>query len=161
MRGSAQHSCGQRQLMVCRRDVRFDVVLNNLVARAMTTGPIFLRSDGTLWRRVVYIEDISCAFLAALHVRDRRPYRVNFSRIANVLPEFLPYRTLDREPISYTRALLPRGSQSGILRGLAITGQHLLRHSRPLVYLVGIYVHFWRQQNAALHGLSLLDWGIR
>jgi nucleoside-diphosphate-sugar epimerase len=45
---------------------RFDVVLNNLVAWAVTTGRIHLKSDGTPWRPLVHIEDISRAFLAAL-----------------------------------------------------------------------------------------------
>lgn len=45
---------------------RFDIVLNNLVAWAFTTGKIHLKSDGTPWRPIVHIEDISRAFLAAL-----------------------------------------------------------------------------------------------
>jgi nucleoside-diphosphate-sugar epimerase len=45
---------------------RFDVVLNNLVAWAFTTGKIHLKSDGTPWRPIVHIEDISRAFVAAL-----------------------------------------------------------------------------------------------
>jgi nucleoside-diphosphate-sugar epimerase len=46
--------------------LRFDLVLNNLVAWAFTTGRIYLKSDGTPWRPIVHIEDISRAFLAAL-----------------------------------------------------------------------------------------------
>ncbi len=46
--------------------LRFDIVLNNLVAWAVTTGRIHLKSDGTPWRPLVHIEDISRAFLAAL-----------------------------------------------------------------------------------------------
>lgn len=46
--------------------IRFDLVLNNLVAWAMTTGKIFMKSDGTPWRPIVHIEDISRAFLAVL-----------------------------------------------------------------------------------------------
>jgi nucleoside-diphosphate-sugar epimerase len=45
---------------------RFDIVLNNLVAWAVTTGRIHLKSDGTPWRPLVHIEDISAAFLAVL-----------------------------------------------------------------------------------------------
>lgn len=45
---------------------RFDIVLNNLVAWAVTEGTILLKSDGTPWRPIVHIEDISRAFLAAL-----------------------------------------------------------------------------------------------
>jgi nucleoside-diphosphate-sugar epimerase len=46
--------------------LRFDIVLNNLVAWAFTTGRIHLKSDGTPWRPIVHIEDISRAFIAAL-----------------------------------------------------------------------------------------------
>lgn len=46
--------------------LRFDLVLNNLVAWACTTGRIYLKSDGSPWRPIVHIEDISRAFLAVL-----------------------------------------------------------------------------------------------
>jgi nucleoside-diphosphate-sugar epimerase len=46
--------------------LRFDIVLNNLVAWAVTQGVIMLKSDGTPWRPIVHIEDISRAFIAAL-----------------------------------------------------------------------------------------------
>lgn len=46
--------------------LRFDLVLNNLVAWAFTTGEVHLKSDGTPWRPLVHIEDISRAFLAVL-----------------------------------------------------------------------------------------------
>ena len=45
---------------------RFDLVLNNLVAWAIATGRVFIKSDGTPWRPIVHIEDISAAFLAVL-----------------------------------------------------------------------------------------------
>ena len=114
--------------------IRFDIVLNNLVAWAVTTGKIYLKSDGSPWRPIVHIEDISRAFIAALEapeelVRnqafnvgqtahnyrirdiaeivadvvpgcrlefapdaspDTRSYRVNFDKIARVLPAFKP-----------------------------------------------------------------------
>jgi nucleoside-diphosphate-sugar epimerase len=47
--------------------LRFDLVLNNLVAWAFTTGKVYLKSDGTPWRPIVHIEDISRAFIAVLH----------------------------------------------------------------------------------------------
>jgi nucleoside-diphosphate-sugar epimerase len=46
--------------------LRFDLVLNNLVAWAFTKGRVHIKSDGTPWRPIVHIEDISRAFLAAL-----------------------------------------------------------------------------------------------
>jgi len=47
--------------------LRFDLVLNNLVGWAFTTGRVFLKSDGSAWRPIVHIADISRAFIAALH----------------------------------------------------------------------------------------------
>jgi hypothetical protein len=47
--------------------LRGDLVVNNLVGFAYTTGEVFIKSDGTPWRPLVHIEDISRAFLAALH----------------------------------------------------------------------------------------------
>ncbi len=46
--------------------LRFDLVLNNLVAWAYTTGKVLLKSDGTAWRPIVHIQDISRAFIAVL-----------------------------------------------------------------------------------------------
>ncbi len=114
--------------------LRFDLVLNNLVAWAFTTGLVYLKSDGTPWRPIVHIEDIARAFIAILdaprelvhdqafnvgrtdanyRIRelaeivaetvpgsrvefaedagpDKRNYRVNCDRIAQVLPDFQP-----------------------------------------------------------------------
>ena len=39
--------------------LRFDIVLNNLVAWAVTKKLIYLKSDGSPWRPIVHIEDIS------------------------------------------------------------------------------------------------------
>lgn len=46
--------------------LRADVVLNNLVGYAFTTGEILILSDGTPWRPIVHAEDIARAFLAVL-----------------------------------------------------------------------------------------------
>jgi nucleoside-diphosphate-sugar epimerase len=48
--------------------LRFDLVLNNLVAWAYTTGKVRLKSDGLPWRPLVSIEDIADAAIAALEV---------------------------------------------------------------------------------------------
>jgi len=114
--------------------LRFDIVLNNLVAWAFSTGKVLIKSDGTPWRPIIHIEDISRAFIAALNAPreaihnqafnvgrndqnyrireiadivkdtvpgckieyaqdagpDKRSYRVDFSKIAEKLPEFQP-----------------------------------------------------------------------
>jgi nucleoside-diphosphate-sugar epimerase len=58
---------------------RFDIVLNNLVAWAFTTGKIHLKSDGTPWRPIVHIEDISRAFIAALEAPAERVFNEAFN----------------------------------------------------------------------------------
>jgi nucleoside-diphosphate-sugar epimerase len=46
--------------------LRADLVVNNLTGSAILTGEILIKSDGTPWRPLVHIEDISRAFLALL-----------------------------------------------------------------------------------------------
>lgn len=46
--------------------LRFDLVLNNLVAWAFASGRVHMKSDGSPWRPLVHIEDISRAFVAIL-----------------------------------------------------------------------------------------------
>jgi nucleoside-diphosphate-sugar epimerase len=46
--------------------LRGDIVLNNLTAWAYTTGKILIMSDGTPWRPIAHVEDISQAFLLCL-----------------------------------------------------------------------------------------------
>lgn len=49
--------------------IRWDLVLNNLTAHAMTSGKIYMKSDGTPWRAIVHIEDISRAFTAVAEAK--------------------------------------------------------------------------------------------
>lgn len=46
--------------------LRADIVVNNLTGTAFTRGEVRLQSDGSPWRPLVHIEDISRACLAAL-----------------------------------------------------------------------------------------------
>jgi nucleoside-diphosphate-sugar epimerase len=46
--------------------LRLDVVVNNLVGYAYSTGEVLVQSDGTPWRPLVHVEDIAGAFLAVL-----------------------------------------------------------------------------------------------
>lgn len=114
--------------------LRFDIVLNNLVAWAVAEGVILMKSDGTPWRPVVHAQDIARAFIAGLEAPtekvwnqafnvgstahnyrirdlaeivadivpgcrleyaedagpDPRSYRVNFDKLATVLPAAKP-----------------------------------------------------------------------
>ncbi|MDF3813013.1 NAD-dependent epimerase/dehydratase family protein, partial [Rhodopseudomonas sp. BAL398] len=81
--------------------LRFDVVLNNLVAWAVTTKKIHLKSDGTPWRPIVHIEDISRAFIAALEAPvdavfneafnvGQTPHNYQIRDLAKIVAEVVP-----------------------------------------------------------------------
>jgi nucleoside-diphosphate-sugar epimerase len=59
--------------------LRGDVVVNNLVAAAYITGEVLVQSDGTPWRPLVHVEDISSAFLAALEAPRSRVHNQAFN----------------------------------------------------------------------------------
>jgi nucleoside-diphosphate-sugar epimerase len=64
--------------------LRFDLVLNNLIAWALTTGRVLLKSDGTPWRPVVHVEDIGRAFVAVLQAPRAVVHREAFNVGATV-----------------------------------------------------------------------------
>lgn len=117
--------------------LRADIVVNNLTGTALTRGEVRLQSDGSPWRPLVHIEDITRAFLAVLEAPrdvvhdqafnvgrdedvvqirdvaeavseivgapvtyaegaspDKRDYRVDFSKIGELLPAFKPVWTV-------------------------------------------------------------------
>jgi nucleoside-diphosphate-sugar epimerase len=59
--------------------LRFDLVMNNLVAWAFTTGQVYLKSDGSPWRPIVHIEDISNAFIAAMEAPKKTVHNEAFN----------------------------------------------------------------------------------
>jgi len=59
--------------------IRFDLVLNNLVAYAVTSNHVYLKSDGMAWRPIVHIADISRAFIAALEAPRELVHREVFN----------------------------------------------------------------------------------
>lgn len=59
--------------------LRFDLVLNNLVAWAFTTGKVHLKSDGMAWRPIVHIEDIARAFISMLHAPPNLVHNQTFN----------------------------------------------------------------------------------
>jgi nucleoside-diphosphate-sugar epimerase len=81
--------------------LRLDIVLNDLVAWAHTTGRIFVKSDGTPWRPIVHIRDITAAILSVLEApldlihnevfnvgRTDENYRI--SQLADIVKETVP-----------------------------------------------------------------------
>ena len=47
--------------------LRLDLVLNNLMALAYTTGRVFIKGDGTPWRPLVHVQDVARSFIAVLN----------------------------------------------------------------------------------------------
>jgi nucleoside-diphosphate-sugar epimerase len=83
------------------RRLRFDLVVNNLTAWAYTTGQVFLKSDGTAWRPLVHIEDMSRAFLSVLEAPRELVHNQAFNvgssdenyqirDVANIVAEVVP-----------------------------------------------------------------------
>lgn len=81
--------------------LRGDLVVNNLTGYAVTTGEVLLKSDGTPWRPLVHIEDISRAFLAVVEAprdvvhlkaynvgRDEENYRMR--EVAEIVEDVVP-----------------------------------------------------------------------
>jgi nucleoside-diphosphate-sugar epimerase len=68
--------------------MRFDIVLNNLAGFAWTTKEIKMTSDGTPWRPLVHIEDISQAIVLAL----KAPREQVHNQIFNVGDDTQNYR---------------------------------------------------------------------
>jgi nucleoside-diphosphate-sugar epimerase len=59
--------------------LRVDIMVNNLVGYAVTTGEVLIKSDGSPWRPLVHVEDICRAFVAALGVDRQRTHNQAFN----------------------------------------------------------------------------------
>jgi nucleoside-diphosphate-sugar epimerase len=59
--------------------LRLDLVLNDFVATACTTGRILILSDGTPWRPLIHVEDIARAFLALMTAPRERVHNQAFN----------------------------------------------------------------------------------
>ncbi len=84
-----------------RAKLRADIVVNNLVGHAVTTGKVLLQSDGTPWRPLVHIRDIIHAFEVCLEasvdlVHDqafnvgRTGENYQIRDVANLVAEIVP-----------------------------------------------------------------------
>jgi len=83
------------------RRLRADIVVNNLVGHAITTGKVLLQSDGSPWRPLVHLRDIIQAFerclTAPIDVIHDQAFNVgktteNFRirEVANLVAEIVP-----------------------------------------------------------------------
>jgi nucleoside-diphosphate-sugar epimerase len=78
--------------------MRFDLVINNLVAWAFASGLVYLKSDGTPWRPVVHVEDIARAFVTILDA----PIGTIHNQAFNIGSNGENYRILDLAKIVET-----------------------------------------------------------
>ena len=89
--------------------LRLDIVLNDLVAAAYTSGQILIKSDGTPWRPIVHIRDIMAAVVAVLKAprdivhnetfnvgRTEENYRIR--ELADIVAETVPGCTVEYAP---------------------------------------------------------------
>ncbi len=65
--------------------MRFDTVLNNLVAAGVTTGKVVLYSDGQPWRPVVHVIDIARSFAEVLKADISKVHNQSFNNGSNNL----------------------------------------------------------------------------
>ena len=89
--------------------LRLDIVLNDLVASAFTTGRILIKSDGTPWRPITHIRDIIAAMIAVLEAprdlvhnqtfnvgRTDENYRIR--ELAEIVAETVPGSRVEYAP---------------------------------------------------------------
>lgn len=89
--------------------LRLDLVLNDFVASAVLNGRILIKSDGTPWRPIVHIQDISSAFIDALRAPEEPIFKQAFnvgstsenyriSDLAQIVSEVVPGCTIEYAP---------------------------------------------------------------
>lgn len=89
--------------------LRADVVVNNLVGYACTTGEVLIKSDGSPWRPLVHVRDVCAAFLAVLEApreavhgrafnvgRPDENYRIR--EVADIVAEEIPGSRVEYAP---------------------------------------------------------------
>lgn len=89
--------------------LRLDLVLNDFVAAAVTTGRIFIKSDGTPWRPIVHIRDIMAAMICVLDAPKSAIHNATFnvgqtsenyriSELADIVRETVPGCQIEYAP---------------------------------------------------------------
>src|SRR5712692_709644 len=89
--------------------LRLDLVLNDFVASALTTGCISLKSDGTPWRPIVHIRDIIGAMLCVVEAPKSAIHNATFnvgqteenyrvSELADLVTEIVPGSRIEYAP---------------------------------------------------------------
>jgi len=89
--------------------LRLDLVLNDFVASAFTSGRVYIKSDGTPWRPIVHLRDIIAAALAVLEApqgvihnetfnvgQTKENYRIR--ELADIVAETVPGSRIEYAP---------------------------------------------------------------
>ncbi|HEX5359029.1 MAG TPA: SDR family oxidoreductase, partial [Candidatus Nitrosotalea sp.] len=87
-------------------NLRLDLVVNNLVCSAFTTGKVKLLSDGTAWRPLVHVEDMANAFITVLKASQEKTSGETFNvgsneenytvkQIAETVQDIVPNSTIE------------------------------------------------------------------
>jgi nucleoside-diphosphate-sugar epimerase len=90
-------------------NLRLDIVLNDLVAAAYTTGRVYIKSDGTPWRPIIHIRDIVAAAIAALEAPREAIHNQTFNvgiteenyrirELADIVAEIVPGCRIEYAP---------------------------------------------------------------
>lgn len=89
--------------------LRLDLVLNDFVASALTTGRVLIKSDGTPWRPIVHIRDIIAAIIAVLEAPQTSIHSATFnvgqttenyrvSELAEIVAQTVPGSQIEYAP---------------------------------------------------------------
>jgi nucleoside-diphosphate-sugar epimerase len=122
--------------------LRFDLVVNNLVAWAYTTGRVHLKSDGSAWRPLVHVQDIARAFIAVLHA----PRELVHNQAFNVLPLDENYRIRD---VAQIVAEIVPGSRIEYAPGAEPDSRCYRVDSRKLVHTLPEFQPAWDVRRGA------------
>ncbi|MDJ0753666.1 MAG: SDR family oxidoreductase [Ardenticatenaceae bacterium] len=89
--------------------LRFGLVLHDLVASALTTGLVYLKSDGTPWRPIIHVKDVARAFIACLNAPRHHIHNEAFNvgltsenyqirQLAKIVRDVIPYSRIKYAP---------------------------------------------------------------
>lgn len=119
--------------------LRSDIVVNDFVGMAVTTAEIVLESDGSPWRPLVHVRDISRAFLSLL----RAPHDIVNGQAFNIVPPGENYRV--SEMAQAVVAAVP-GAQLRIGEGAGPDVRDYRVDGSKITEMIGDFTYEWTLQ---------------